>query len=395
MAVNSFLSGFTGGMTAMNQMMDSAEQRQDRRQARDDQSVQRNALTMMHIYNEFSDDQEKLAEFNTGMFNTLNGLPAVKEALAAEYPGAEVTLSGFEPTANGLVPMVSYTNDAGDQVTEPIRMDGQPVALSQDEFFKAIGSQPELLSEARRQEARLIGAGGTVPEKPDQFETFTENGMRLKRNMKTGEETLVGTIPGAGKGGGGDGFEFPDYKSMGPAIELEDGRKVVRYQVGNRVMEYTLNKDGSWGRPKDVTEAHFNPLSSGGNNVRDNFNQQYAGVGNPQQNVPFYDLGNGQVDAGMEEKPAPKPQPKPKPKPKEEAKPAAKPKTTNSPRSSVTGGYQRYQLTDEQEQRAAQARSDYKKQVAEGREEARKKRNKQRQRQQENLSNIRPGGMQQ
>lgn len=258
---NAFMSGLTGGMTAINSAMDSADQRAMRRQQMDDQAVQRNALSMMHIYNSFGDDVEKRNQFDVGMFNTINDLPAVKEAMGAEYPGGNAEISGFEPTAQGIVPMVSYTNAEGQKVTEPIRSDGKPVAVSQDEFFTAIGSQPELVSEANLLGAKLLGSGASLPESPESFELMERDGVLLQKGSKSGFKSLGQTRSGSRAGGSG-GSLAGEKPFMSWSREADDGKYDTHiHKYGDDYVMTEVGPDGGFKRrfvTEDWIEKHKN-----------------------------------------------------------------------------------------------------------------------------------------
>ena len=347
MAANSFLSGFTGGMGAVSQVMNYQEQRQQRQQQLQDQQMQRNVATMMHIDQSFGDNKEGRQKYRQGMFQGLNENQHIKSALALEHEDAEI--SGLEVTAAGFVPIISYPDpdNPDKKITRPVMMEGenQPLAIGQEDFFRAIGSQPDLLDRSVKLQAKLLGSGGSLPERSERYQQETINGGLYNRNLKTNELKAV-----SGGGGSRSGSSSGSGSAANPRTLLkrdEDGHQVQYTMEDGHVIRTEWPTDGKPVR-SDVTNDWNNIKQSG--NVADRMGLGGGDGGNhlAVDTRPFYEWGTGTGGEAESEEEEDKPTEKPKDRPK---------RTPVTP-GSLDTGYGGFKVPREQMERAESARSE-------------------------------------
>lgn len=356
MAANAFLSGFTGGMGAMSNVMNYAEQRQQRQQQLNDQQTQRNISALMHIDQSFGDDDEKHQQWRNHTFESINQNKNFRSALELEQRGANIT--GIETTADGFIPIITYEDEDGKSVTRPVRMDDSEKALviPHQDFFQALGSQTDILDSATRYGAQLLGAGGSLPEKPETFRQEMFNGVPVNISNKTNEVKGIAGMGGSGSGSGSG-------TAANPRVLLtnkdDDHQTQYTMEDGNVIRtDWVRGDDGKFGRPtRSDGTADWNKILQSGN-VR---GRMEGNAGGDQDILavdtrPFYEWGPGMADPDATDKPEPEPEPdKPKNRP---------PRTSVSP-NQLNTGYGNYTLPQAAQDRATQARSDAFDQLAE------------------------------
>ncbi len=284
MSANSFMSGFTGGMTAMNSMMDSAEQRKYRQKAYQDEQDQRQFSSMLHLYNQ-ADEAGKQA-IQQDFADQMNNDPAIQSILSRnvghnEQKRISPTLGQF--TKDGFVPMIDVFDGRTGKVirtgplTEFGNSDGsdQPVAISNDDLISTIGRYAGKTGFGAQMEAKLIQAGGTPKEKTETYRQEKRNGRLLNISNKTNKATSLGKASGSGSGGNPAdwGKPFNTY--------TQDGRRVEEYYAPNgRVMAVIRGdqKDPSAFEVFDITDRR-NPKQPGASTVRE---QMGVGGGNEE-----------------------------------------------------------------------------------------------------------------
>lgn len=302
MSANSFMSGFTGGMTAMNSMMDSAEKRQLRQKQLKEQENQRNFSAMLHLYNGADDEQKQ--GIQADFVNKMNSDPAIQQLLSRNVGHNEqkrISSQFGQFTKDGFVPLIDVFDGRTGEVirtapmTEFGNSDGsdKPVALSNDDLINMVGGYLGKDDFGKQLEAKLIQAGGEVPESHRQE---VRNGMLVNINEKTNQATALG------KAGGGMANPYDWGKPV--STFTNEGRRIETYNAPNgRVMAKIFNDpdDISNFEVHDVTER-MNPRNAG--NMGDDDFANYF-LGDPDKG------GDGQ--------------PKPEPEPDEEPKPEPKP----------------------------------------------------------------------
>ena len=354
MAANSFLSGFTGGMGAMSQVMNYAEQRQARQQQQQDQQLQRNISGLMHIDREFGDDNKKRQAWRNDVFQSINKNKNFRSALELEQPGSNIT--AFETMADGFVPIISYTGEDGNEVSRPVMMEGsnKPLVIPHQDFFQAIGSQTDILDSATRHGAQLLGAGGSLPERSERYQQEKINGGLYNRNLKTNELKSVGR-GGSGSRGGGTGSSDLSFGNPTTTFNDNAGNRVEQYDMPyGKTYQIIRPSDGEPGEFEvyDITDK-MNPknVTGGANHV----DRVMHGVGGMQENPavdtrPFYEWGTG--TGGEAESEEEEEEDKPTEKPKD------RPKRTPVTPGSLDTGYGGFKVPREQMERAESARSE-------------------------------------
>ncbi len=364
MSANAFLSGFTGGMGAMSNVMNYRDQRQERQQQLNDQQLQRNISTLMHIDQSFGDDTEKHQQWRNDVFQSINQNKNFRSALELEHSGANVT--GFETTANGFIPVITYKGDDGNDVTRPVQMEdsGKSLVIPHQDFFQALGSQTYMLDCATRIGVQLLGAGGSLPEKPETVSQEMVNGVMVNRSNRTGKITSAG-VGGTGNSRSGSGSSSGSGTAANPRTLLkrdEDGHQVQYTMEDGHVIRTVwplADKDGNFQDPSrsDVTDKWNNIRRTG--NVRGAMGVDGGGDGGGNllaiDTRPFYEGGPGMDEnKPVSEKVEPS-----------DNKPRERPPRQQSPVMSPSHGYGVYKVPQDAKGRAAEGWSDAFDQAAE------------------------------
>lgn len=220
-AANSFIGGFTGGMGAMTNMINSRDQRaynakrmeymeQDRgfQQQQQDWKVQDRAQQQKEIKRKESlrsfsqinhirqnlDDDKKKGLYNKSMFEYVN--QKFKPFMDAQFgKDTKTQFNAFKPIEGGLfVPGLKYTNPEGKEVTDYLRDEnGKALAISSDDLMGVMGSVPGILDHATQLEAQILGKGGQLPKRPTKFgELVNEDGLMGQYNQNTNEFVTKG-----------------------------------------------------------------------------------------------------------------------------------------------------------------------------------------------------------
>ena len=183
---NAFLSGLTGGMTAMNSMLASRDRRealklqtQLAQEDRDNQKYINNALALNHIRSSFKTPEERKA-FDKHELDYLN--EKYKPLLQRNVePGTEKGIAGFEFSQQGRVqPMVGVyeLDDKGERTGKVLRRkaltdkgmnDGSDVAVDMGftDYLAGIGRTPGIVDDAVMARSQILSRGGKLPKAKD------------------------------------------------------------------------------------------------------------------------------------------------------------------------------------------------------------------------------------
>ena len=208
-ASNAFMSGFTGGMTSINSMMDSAEQRRTRREDRDNQQALQYFSAINHGYQGMNDEQKQ--EFQASVVDRMNGDPAIQQILSRNVGHNEqkrISPQFGKMTKDGFVPVIDVVDGRTGEVirtgplTEFGNSDGsdKPVAIGNEDFMTMMGSYLGKDDFGRQMELEIISRGGQLPEKAEQmnpydwgkpFNTFTQEGKRVEEYYAPGGRVMA------------------------------------------------------------------------------------------------------------------------------------------------------------------------------------------------------------
>ncbi len=293
---NSFLSGFTGGMGAMGQMIDRREQRdynaqkmewmkEDRafqKQEQDNQMALRNFSQLNHIRNNLGD---KKGEYDKQMLGELSN--QYRPLLDQQFPGENRNFAGFKPTKSGFSPQLRYTNADGKEVVDFLKDEnGQPLVLDNEGLMQMVGRTPGLVDRATQLEAQILGKGGKLPERKETFTQEMIDGVLVNRSNLTNKiDKGIDTHRKKGSDGGNALYTLPggievlreiitdEENGIYEAIGRKDGKEVV----------VTRDKDGNYN-----TEDRSGEFSSGdaGNTAENYFNDLMYGKQNNQSQQP-------------------------------------------------------------------------------------------------------------
>lgn len=261
---NAFISGFTGGMGAMTNMINARDQReynaqkmewakedrayqaqerdyqlQEREKAEQKQQYQNNFGQLSSIRSSLGNDPEKIGQYDQAMFDYMN---KQFKPLLDQQMGENSSFVAFKLTEGGYVPRMKFTNKEGKEVVDYLKdKNGQPMAISTDNFMQIVGSVPGLVDRAELTKANLLGKGISPPEQGETFTPSTVDGMRVNTSSKTGKESLVGYAGkggGSGSGSGSGGSGGDPYKTL-QTWEGENGTKTTLTRVNGR---YLINE---------------------------------------------------------------------------------------------------------------------------------------------------------
>ncbi len=409
MSANSFMSGFTGGMTAMNSMMDSAEQRKYRQKAYQDEQDQRQFSSMLHLYNQ-ADEAGKQA-IQQDFADQMNNDPAIQSILSRnvghnEQKRISPTLGQF--TKDGFVPIIDVFDGRTGKVirtgplTEFGNSDGsdKPVAISNDDLITTIGRYAGKTGFGAQMEARLIQAGGAPPQKTETYRQEERNGQLLNISNKTNQATSLGKV-GSGSGSGGSLASEKPIQTW--KIDTDAGEvNVLIHKYGDEYVRTEISPDGKEKRmpyTEQWQSYQQNPGNTGSGVA------ERMGVGGKEEaaaeegNQPANQEGLGvlspeHLPGGMQSEPEQAPVADKANKPAAE-KPAPARLTDKRNLSSVGNPYlhdeevrQRYknQVAREKEERPARIKA-----IKEDREKSRQKSEERQQAIAKNRSNIRMG----
>ena len=258
---NSFISGFSGGMGAMTNMINAREQRDYNAQKmewmKEDRAFQEkergkqesinNALGAYELTRGMTKEQR--SEFDTGFMGLLNQDERIQQSLQRNVPeGGRKELGGWYPAKNGVGFKVNVFDKDGKPIrsgnlTEKGLSDGsdRDMVLPMPDLLEMMGGNPELISNTRLLAAKVRSMGGDVPV-GETWNTINENGMRINRS-NSGKEKLVGYNnkyggKGGGKGGGkssGSGGSGGTWKKVNFIKDMTDSTNPER--VFSRLIE--------------------------------------------------------------------------------------------------------------------------------------------------------------
>lgn len=282
MAANSFMSGFTGGMNAMNNMLDSQMRRDTLKQQQEDQEALRTFSSMMHLYNSMDAEQKK--GFQQSVVDELNADPGVQQILSRNVGHDEqkrISSRFGEMVGDRFVPFVDVVNGKTGEVlrTAPLTEfgtsdpDDPPVGISRQDFMTTMGKFAGKDSFGRRIGAQILQHGGTLPESPEQFELIQHGNALLQKGSKSGYSYL-------GSSGSGSGTSKPKLETT-----LKDDKTNNTIQIwreGDQVYARHFSPEGKLGLVENIT-GKWNNDKSGGSTVEDTYKDQYYGTPSPTQ----------------------------------------------------------------------------------------------------------------
>ena len=310
MSANAFMSGFTGGMTSMNSMMDSAEQRRTRREDRDNQQALQYFSAINHGYQGMNDEQKQ--EFQASVVDRMNGDPAIQQILSRNVGHNEqkrISPQFGKMTKDGFVPVIDVVDGRTGEVirtgplTEFGNSDGsdKPVAIGNEDFMTMMGSYLGKDDFGRQMELEIISRGGQLPEKAEQFNQEWIAGTLYNRSSKDNKLTSTGGGKNSGSGSGG-GMDNPNDWGKPDTTHSHEGRRMETYHLGDgRVMARIFDDPENFSKFEvhDITHR-YNESTAGGGSVDDQFARSFLA----DTNTNPTDEGAG---GGGEPEPKPKP----------------------------------------------------------------------------------------
>ena len=349
-AANSFLSGFTGGMGAMGQMIDRREQRdynaqkmewmkEDRalaEQNRNNQQYINNTMASYELYREMNKEQK--AEFESGVVDLFNNDEKIKSAINRNLkPGEHKNISGMYSAPNGIGFNIDVRDDNGKvirngRLTEEGLSDGsdKDMVIPMRDFLTELGKNKGMVDESRLRAANILARGGKNPnvssEKPSTYsyemkdggkvivEQF-KNGRRVVNSFdKTGAFTRTGGMTGNRTGSVADSVlknsgintETKDQPAPAPTetkpkekSELKEvaSKIFTPSTTGQKIISGLSNWNQDWSNRKEESKANPKPVHS----ISDLFNTLFTPSPTGQKIVDKADttIKNIPVVAGM------------------------------------------------------------------------------------------------
>ncbi len=285
-AANSFMSGFTGGMNSMNNMLDSKMRREALQKQQKQQDALRTFSAISHMYNGM--DKEQKQAMQQGVVDKMNANPAVQKILSRNVGHDEqkrISSQFGEMTKSGFVPYVDVVNGKTGEVirTAPLtefgtgNPDDPPVVMSQQDFMTTMGKFMGEDDFGRQLGAQILQHGGTLPESPEQFTYHSVNGMRVQRGSKSGEKMI--------------GYEDRyNNKSTAPKLEAtlvdeKTNNKIKIWREEDKVIARHFSPQGKLGLVEEITDKWAGG-EGGGGSVDDIYNRNYNGTTTQPKNQP-------------------------------------------------------------------------------------------------------------
>ncbi len=334
---NAFLSGFTGGMGAVNQMYANkarqAESEQRLEWAKEDRAIQEkqrkkqqdlwHGSAMLHFGNEMK-KQNRGEEWNAYVADRANKDPRIRDSLQRNVGYNEqkkispklgsMTSKGFVPQIDVVDGRTGKTLRSG-PMTEQGFSDGSdaPVAIGNEDLIEMAGAFMGGEGSQLFHEMQMMSAGQSLPEKKAQWSVVIKDGIMLAVPNDGGEPKSLGTVP---KGGGGS-------KILDSWI-TEDDIEITVEQTGDQIVRRELRPDGTTHATEYTGKWDEWRTESGGVADADSqFDAVWYGSGDGyQQALPGEGVLKPEYHAGAQSK---TPDTQPQPSPAKESPPAKEP----------------------------------------------------------------------
>ena len=251
---NSFLSGFTGGMGAMGQMINARDQRDYNAQKmewmKEDRAFQnqekerlgqiRQSQSMLHYYNNATKEQRSAMEQTA--YDSINSDKKWQSYMNNSVPGETVKLNRFDMIRDkdgklqGMSPMLDIMDDKGKllrsgYLTQDREKGGQQMIMPTQDFIGLIGSN-DMKGARLAAEMKLIELGGELSKSEKYGDIVTQNGMLGQFNLNNNKFT-----PFTSKKGGSGSSTSGSSDSWKKIRSYEFTDKTNPDRVINRLVE--------------------------------------------------------------------------------------------------------------------------------------------------------------